>query len=119
MPTRKQIMCDCDAIHVDIVNRVQNDMLSDKDFADLANLFKMFADDTRLRILWALSKNELCVCDLAVLLDMTKSAVSHQLKKLRLANLIKNERRGREVFYSLADCHVRDIFENGLEHIHE
>jgi ArsR family transcriptional regulator len=112
-------MCDCDAIHIEIVERVQADMLPDTDFSNLTHLFKMFSDNTRLRILWALSKDELCVCDLAALLDMTKSAVSHQLKTLRLANLVKSEKRGREVYYSLADCHTRTIFENGLDHTHE
>jgi len=74
----------------------------------------MFADQTRLKILWALSCESMCVCDLAVLLGMTKSAVSHQLKSLRLANLVKNERAGKNVYYSLVDCHVREMLENGF-----
>jgi len=85
-------------------------------FYTLSNLYKMFADNTRLKILWALSRERMCVCDLAVLLGTTKSAVSHQLKSLRLANLVKNERQGKNVYYSLVDCHVREMLENGLAH---
>ena len=119
MNRNEQAACDCDVLHEDIVNRVRADMPVEKDFYDLANLYKMFADKTRVRILWALSREDMCVCDLAVLLDMTKSAISHQLKSLRIANLIKYDRQGKVVFYSLADSHVRDIFEKGFEHIHE
>jgi DNA-binding transcriptional ArsR family regulator len=79
----------------------------------------MFSDNTRVRILWALSCEKMCVCDLAVLLGMTKSAISHQLKFLRISNLIKYDRQGKVVYYSLADDHVRDIFDKGFEHIHE
>jgi ArsR family transcriptional regulator len=79
----------------------------------------MFADNTRLRILWALSREPLCVCDLAALLGMTKSAISHQLKSLRLSNLVRYDRQGKIVYYSLADDHVHDIFEKGFEHILE
>ncbi|MDR0287721.1 MAG: metalloregulator ArsR/SmtB family transcription factor, partial [Clostridiales bacterium] len=85
----------------------------------LSNLYKMFSDNTRVRILWALSCEKMCVCDLAVLLGMTKSAISHQLKFLRISNLIKYDRQGKVVYYSLADDHVRDIFDKGFEHIHE
>jgi len=106
-------------IHDDVVKRVRKAMPIDEDFYDLADLYKMFSDSTRVRILWALSCNELCVCDIAVLLDMTKSAISHQLKSLRLSNLVKYDKRGKEVYYSLADDHVKDIFEKGFEHIHE
>jgi len=89
------------------------------DFGRLAGLYKAFADGTRLRILWALSREEMCVCDLAFLLDMTKSAISHQLKFLRLSNLVKFRKQGQIVYYSLADAHVVDIFEKGFEHINE
>jgi len=87
-----------------------------EEFYKLANLYKMFSDNTRLKILWALSREEMCVCDLAVLLGMTKSAISHQLKSLRLANLVKADKQGRNVYYSLVECHVRDIFEKGFAH---
>jgi len=94
-------------------------MPESENFYDLANLYKMFADSTRIQILWALSCEDMCVCDLAVLLGMTKSAISHQLRSLRLANLIKYNKQGKIVFYSLADSHVKDIFEKGFEHISE
>jgi ArsR family transcriptional regulator len=79
----------------------------------------MFSDPTRVKILWALHCRRMCVCDLAVLLGMTKSAISHQLKSLRLTNLVKYEKQGKVVYYSLADEHVEDIFEKGFAHIHE
>jgi ArsR family transcriptional regulator len=106
MRAKKQLSCDCHAIHEDIVKRVSSVMLGDSDFYDLANLYKMLADNTRIKILWALSCNSMCVCDLAVLLGMTKSAISHQLKLLRLSNLVKYEKQGKVVYYSLADDHV-------------
>ena len=114
-----QTNCDCDVIHEDVVERVRSAMPDGKDFYDLANLYKMFADNTRVRILWALSCEEMCVCYLAVLLGMTKSAISHQLKPLRLTNLVKYDKQGKVVYYSLADDHIKDIFEKGFEHIHE
>jgi len=81
-----------------------------KYFYNLAGLYKMFADNTRLKLLWALSREDMCVCDLAVLLDMTKSAISHHLKFLRLANLVKYDKQGKTVYYSLAGSHVKDLF---------
>ena len=119
MAKNEQTICDCDVIHGEIVEKVREMMPHGQDFYDLANLYKMFSDSTRLRILWALNCNEMCVCDLAVLLNMSKSAISHQLKSLRLMNLVKFERQGKVVYYSLADDHVKDIFEKGFEHIHE
>jgi ArsR family transcriptional regulator len=113
----EKLTCDCHAIHEDVIGRVRSAMPDGKNFYDLANLYKMFADKTRIKILWALSCEAMCVCDLAVLLGMTKSAVSHQLKSLRLANLVKYDKQGKNVYYSLADDHVRDIFERGFEHI--
>ena len=115
----KKTTCDCEVIHEDVVVRVSKDMPSRDDFYNLANFYKMFADSTRLKILWALSREEMCVCDLAYLLDMKKSAISHQLKSLRLANLVKYDKRGRNVYYTLVDCHVREIFEQGFEHVLE
>jgi ArsR family transcriptional regulator len=106
-------------IHEDVVNRVRGLMPEGGDFYKLANLYKMFADNTRLRILWALSREVMCVCDLAALLGMTKSAISHQLKSLRLANLVRYDKQGKVVYYSLSDEHVRDIFDRGFEHIRE
>jgi ArsR family transcriptional regulator len=111
--------CDCEVIHEDVVLRVREAMPKGEDFYKLANLYKMFSYNTRIKILWALSHEDMCVCDLAVLLDMTKSAISHQLKSLRLANLVKYDKRGRNVYYSIVECHIRDIFEKGFEHILE
>ena len=111
--------CTGTVIHEEVVSRVREAMVDNKYFYDLANLFKMFADNTRLKILWALSKEEMCVCDLAALLGMTKSAISHQLKSLRLANLVMYERQGKVVYYSLVDCHAKEIFEKGFAHILE
>ena len=116
---QKTPVCDCEVIHESVVKKVRKTMPKEEDFYDLADLYKMFSDSTRVRILWALSCEEMCVCDIAVLLDMTKSAISHQLKSLRLSNLVKYKKQGKEVYYSLADSHVKDIFEKGFEHIHE
>jgi len=112
-------ICDCEVIHEEVVARVKKTMPKDEVFNDLADLYKMFSDSTRVRILWALSRHEMCVCDIAVLLGMTKSAISHQLKNLRLSNLVKFDKRGKEVYYSLADSHVKDIFQKGFRHLYE
>ncbi|MDR0322616.1 MAG: metalloregulator ArsR/SmtB family transcription factor [Treponema sp.] len=119
MKKKDKFSCDCEVIHEKVVKRVRAAMPKTQDFNELANLYKMFSANTRVKILWALSRNEMCVCDLTVLLGMTKSAVSHQLKLLRLSNLVKYERQGKIIFYSLADRHVKDIFEKGFEHIKE
>ena len=119
MKNGKTPVCESDVTHEEQINRVRKMMPKDEEFYDLADLYKMFADSTRVRILWALTHEELCVCDIALLLNMTKSAISHQLRALRLANLVKYDKRGKEVYYSLADKHVKDIFSKGFEHIHE
>lgn len=115
----KNTVCDCDVIHTDIVNDTRGKLLEDTMIYELADFFKVFGDSTRVKILWALDKNEMCVCDLAFLLDMTKSAISHQLKVLRSSKLVGFRKEGKNVFYSLADEHVKDILEKGLEHINE
>jgi len=115
----KQYSCDCHAIHEDVIARVQETMPAQEQFTALSNLYKMFADNTRLKILWALSRERMCVCDLAVLIGTTKSAISHQLKSLRLSNLVKNEKEGKNVYYSLVDCHVLEMLENGFAHSDE
>ncbi len=111
--------CDCDVLHENTVGIVKNTMPSDEDVADISDFFRIFADSTRVKILWALDKSELCVCDIAVLLGMTKSAVSHQLRVLKDAGLVKNRREGKVIFYSLADEHIKDIFEKAVEHLYE
>ncbi|MBC3889716.1 metalloregulator ArsR/SmtB family transcription factor [Acetobacterium paludosum] len=111
--------CDCDVIHEDIVKQVKNKMPQEETLYDLAELFKVFGDSTRIKILWALDEAEMCVCDIAFLLNMTQSAVSHQLRVLKQADLVKNRRAGKIVFYSLDDEHVKQIFNQGLTHILE
>ena len=117
--TEAENFSDCTVLHEDTVKAVQAQMPDEPQFYDLADLYKVFGDTTRIKILWALDIHEMCVCDLAVLLNVTKSAISHQSRILRQENLVKPRREGKEVFYSLADDHVRSIFEKGLEHINE
>ena len=105
---------DCEVIHEEAVKDVRSKMKNKDDYVQLASLFKMFADGTRVQILHALEQNEMCVCDLAILLGVTKSAISHQLKALRLANLVKFRREGQIVYYSLADDHVKAIIDIGF-----
>ena len=111
--------CDCNVIQEDIVNQVRDKMPQEESLYDLAELFKVFGDPTRIRILWTLNEAEMCVCDIAVLLNMTQSAISHQLRVLKQANLVKNIKKGKVVYYSLVDNHVREIFDQGLIHINE
>ncbi len=111
-------MCDCDMIHEEVVADSRSKMQAENEYMRLASLFKMFGDGTRVKILHALELNEMCVCDLAALLGVTKSAVSHQLKALRLANLVKSRRDGQVIYYSLADDHVKYILDIGFDHIH-
>lgn len=113
----RKYTCDCDVIHHDAVQHVQSKTLDMAMYQRLALLYKMFGDETRIRILHALEQGELCVCDLCVVLGMTKSAVSHQLKALRMTNLVKFRKAGQVVYYSLADDHVKDILTIGLEHL--
>ena len=114
-----QHVCDCDVIHEELVDDTRGKMKDEDDYVKLSALFKMFDDKTRVMILHALEQNEMCVCDLAVLLGKTKSAISHQLKALRLANLVKFRREGQIVYYSLADDHIKDILEIGISHLYE
>ncbi len=111
--------CDCDIIHEAVVNDVREHMPEEETLLDLADLFKVFGDSTRVKIICALFRAEMCVCDIAVLLGMTKSAISHQLRVLRQAKLVKYRREGKIVYYSLDDEHVENIFKQGLLHITE
>ncbi len=115
----KSTICDCDVIHAEVVDRVRGYLPEEEKLYDLADFFKIFGDSTRIKILWALDREEMCVCDLAVLLNMTKSAISHQLKTLRQEKLVKYRREGKTALYSLLDEHVKNILEIGLEHIEE
>ncbi|MCQ2576830.1 MAG: metalloregulator ArsR/SmtB family transcription factor [Treponema sp.] len=116
---KSEITCDCEVIHDDVVAEVKNQFPADETLFDIADFFKIFGDTTRVKILYALDKHDLCVCDISTLLNMTISAVSHQLKVLRENNLVKTRREGKVVFYSLADDHVKEIIECGMEHVLE
>ena len=110
---------DCTVIHQEVVDHVKERMPSDDLLLDLADTFKLFSDSTRLKILYALTEAEMCVCDISVLLGMSKSSVSHQLQVLKQSNLIKYRKAGRVVYYSLADDHVKTICTMGMEHVLE
>ncbi len=113
------IKCDCTAIHNDIVDKVKENIPNEETLYDLAELYKAFGDTTRIKILYALFASEMCVCDIAVLLNMTQSAISHQLRVLKQARLVKFRKDGKVVYYSLDDEHVKHIFDQGLHHISE
>ncbi len=111
--------CDSDEVHADVIEKKRAGMPEDELLYDLSDFFKIFGDSTRISILFAIDGEPMCVCDIAELLGMTKSAVSHQLKILRQSDLITYRKQGKNVFYTLADDHVRDIIEKALEHIKE
>lgn len=115
----KSLMCDVTYVHEDKVERVKSHKLKEEQYGDLSTLFKMFADPTRLKLLSALFREELCVCDLSELLGMTQSAVSHQLSVLKANRLVKSRRSGKNIYYALDDEHIQHIFNAGLEHILE
>ena len=111
--------CDCNEIHEDLLKIVNDTMPEETELYDLAELFKVFGDSTRIRILFVLFEAEVCVCDLAKVLNMTQSAISHQVRILKANKLVNSRREGKSVFYSLADGHVRTIIAQGREHIEE
>lgn len=111
--------CDFVHVHEETVERVQSHMPEEEELQDLADFFKVFGDHTRIRILYVLFQSEMCVCDLAQTLDMTQSAISHQLRVLKQMKLVSNRREGKTVFYSLADGHIKTIMNQGMEHIRE
>jgi len=111
--------CEACQIHEDVVKAVTDHMPDEDQLYDLAEVFKVFGDSTRIKILYVLFEAELCVCDIAQLLNMTQSAISHQLRILKQNRLVKNRRDGKSVFYSLADSHVKTIISQGMEHIQE
>lgn len=111
--------CDWLCVHQEAVDRVISHMPEETQLYDLAELFKVFGDTTRIKILYVLFQSEMCVCDIAQLLNMGQSAISHQLRVLKHAKLVKARRDGKTIFYSLADSHVRTIIDQGFEHIEE
>jgi ArsR family transcriptional regulator len=113
------ICCEACEVHENLVKIVEETMPEETELYDLAELFKVFGDSTRIRILFVLFEAEVCVCDLAKVLNMTQSAISHQLRILKQSKLVKSRREGKSVFYSLADDHVRTMIDQGREHIEE
>ena len=113
----EKMCCDSVEVHEDLLKIVNETMPAETELYDLAELFKVFGDSTRIRILFVLFEAEVCVCDLAQALNMTQSAISHQLRILKQNKLVKNRREGKSIFYSLADEHVRAIIAQGREHI--
>ena len=111
--------CSCSVIHEDVVKSVVDQMPEERVFDDAAPFFKVMGDKTRFKILWSLDRAEMCVCDLAAALRMTKSAVSHQLRKLRENSLVKADRRGKMVFYTIADDHVHLMLKGCIDHATE
>ena len=119
MEKHKDEACDYYEIHEDSTEIINKTMPEETELEDLADLFKIFGDSTRIRILFVLFETEVCVCDLSKALNMTQSAISHQLRILKQNKLVKNRREGKSIFYSLADDHVRTIINQGREHIEE
>ena len=115
----EQLGCEWMHVHEDIVQKVRSEMPNEDVLFDLSELFKTFGDSTRIRILYCLFASEMCVCDIATLLSMTQSAISHQLSVLKKNKLVKSRREGKTVFYSLADSHVRVMLDQGVEHVME
>ncbi len=112
-------LCHCTTVHEDVINNVKEIMPEEENLYELADLFKIFGDTTRVKILCALFEAEMCVCDISALLGMTQSSISHQLRVLKQARLVKYRKDGKIVYYSLCDEHVRKIFDQGLIHIQE
>lgn len=111
--------CDCNIIHEDKIEKARRVMPDHDDLTHLAEFFKVFGDSTRIKILSSLAEGEMCVCDIAYLLGMTQSAISHQLRTLKQARLVKNRKDGKVVYYALDDEHVKQIIDQGLVHISE
>ena len=114
---KNEYMCDCNMVHKEMVQDTLSKMPENETLNNLADLFKIMGDTTRCKLLFALLQNEMCVCDLANVLSMTKSSISHQLSKMKEVGLVKCRKEGKTVYYSLDDCHISEIFEVGLKHI--
>ena len=115
--SRNEFVCDCNVIHKDVVDDTLKQMADEDLINKLSEFFKILGDTTRAKILYALDKNEMCVCDIANVLNMSKSSISHQLGTLRKSGIVKCRKIGKEVFYTLDDEHVKEVFEVGIEHI--
>lgn len=115
--SKNEFTCDCNIIHKEVVEKTIQNMPEDDMFNKLAEFFKILGDTTRAKILFALDQNEMCVCDIANTLQMSKSSISHQLGTLRRSGIVKCRKEGKEVYYMLDDDHVKGLFELGIEHI--
>ena len=115
--SKNEFICDCNVIHEEIVAKTIKNMPNSDTFNLLAEFFKILGDTTRSKILFALDQNEMCVCDIANVLGMSKSSISHQLGTLRRSRIVKCRKSGKEVFYMLDDNHIKEVFEIGMEHI--
>lgn len=115
--SKNEFICDCNAVNTELVSKIQSKMLDDSNFKKIADFYKIISDTTRCKIIFALQKSELCVCDLAYLLSMTKSSISHQLSKMKDCGIVKCRRDGKEVYYSLDDEHVSKLFKLTVIHI--
>ena len=115
--SKNEFVCDCNMVHKEMVNDTLSKMPEDNIMNSVADFFKIMGDTTRCKLLFALMQNEMCVCDLANVLSMTKSSISHQLSKMKDVGLVKCRKCGKTVYYSLDDCHISEIFEVGLNHI--
>ena len=111
--------CGKHELHKEALEKLSGEMPAEEELMELAELFKVFGDNTRIRILYTLSKEEICVCDLAEALSMTQSAISHQLRILKNSHLVRTRREGKSILYSLADDHVRSILGQGMDHVRE
>lgn len=114
---KNEFVCDCNVIHPDIVEQTLKKMLSENFFYKIADFYKILGDTTRMKILFALDQGEMCVCDIANVLSMSKSSISHQLGTLRKSGIVKCRKEGKEVYYTLDDDHVKRVIEIGMEHI--
>ena len=119
LPSAEDAVCEVHELHHKALQKALANLPDDETLCDLSDFFKLFADSTRIKILCLLVKGKMCVCDIAAALNMTSSAISHQLKALRLNKLIRADRQGKEIFYSLADFHVSSILTQGLDHLLE
>ncbi len=114
---KNEFICDCNVIHQDVVDKIAKEMLIDDLFYKISDFYKILGDTTRMKILYALDKNEMCVCDIANVLSMSKSSISHQLGTLRRSGIVRCRKVGKEVYYMLDDEHVKKVIEIGIEHI--
>ena len=114
---KNEFVCDCNVIHQDVVDKITSEMLKDDLFYKIADFFKILGDTTRTKILFALDKKEMCVCDIANVLNMSKSSISHHLGTLRRSGIVRCRKEGKEVYYMLDDDHVKKVIEVAIEHI--